>query len=135
VVVYDGKHHSVDSKEIAFITAGRKAVIAAVQAAAPNVLEPIVNMEIAAPEANVGDITGDLSARRGQVNGTQSGNGSGALTVVGQAPLSELAAYQSRLNALTGGQGSFRLEFSHYESVPPTIQKQLVSQYKVRDEA
>jgi elongation factor G len=135
VVVYDGKHHSVDSKEIAFITAGRKAVIAAVQAAVPSVLEPIVNMEIAAPEANVGDITGDLSARRGQVNGTQSGNGNGALTVVGQAPLSELAAYQSRLNALTGGQGSFRLEFSHYESVPPTIQKQLVSQYKVRDDA
>ena len=135
VVVYDGKHHSVDSKEIAFITAGRKALIAAVQAAAPNVLEPIVNMEIAAPEANIGDITGDLAARRGQVNGTHSGNSNGALTVVGQAPLSELAAYQSRLNALTGGQGSFRLEFSHYESVPPTVQKQLVSQYRVRDDA
>ena len=61
--------------------------------------------------------------------------GNGALTVVGQAPLSELSSYQSRLNALTGGQGSFRLEFSHYESVPPTVQRQLVSQYKVRDEA
>jgi elongation factor G len=133
VVVYDGKHHSVDSKEIAFITAGRKALIAAVQAATPNVLEPIVNMEIAAPEQNIGDITGDLAARRGQVNGTQSAT-SGALTVVGQAPLSELSSYQSRLNALTGGQGSFRLEFSHYESVPPTVQRQLMSQYRVRDE-
>ena len=135
VVVYDGKHHSVDSKEIAFITAGRKALIAAVEAATPNVLEPIVNMEIAAPEAHIGDITGDLAARRGQINGAQSGNSNGALTVVGQAPLSELANYQSRLNALTGGRGTFRLEFSHYESVPPTVQRQLVSQYKVRDEA
>jgi elongation factor G len=134
VVVYDGKHHSVDSKEIAFITAGRKALIAAVQAAAPNVLEPIVNMEIAAPEAHVGDITGDLASRRGQVSGTQSG-GNGGLTVVGQAPLSELSSYQSRLNAMTGGQGTYRLEFSHYESVPPTVQRQLVSQYKVRDDA
>ena len=134
VVVYDGKHHSVDSKEIAFITAGRKALIAAVQAAAPNVLEPIVTMEIAAPEAHIGDITGDLASRRGHVNRTQAG-GNGALTVVGQAPLSELASYQSRLNALTGGQGSFRLEFSHYESVPPTVQRELVSQYRVRDDA
>ena len=134
VVVYDGKHHSVDSKEIAFITAGRKALIAAVQAATPNVLEPIVTMEIAAPEAHIGDITGDLAARRGQVNGTQSASGQGALTVVGQAPLSELASYQARLNALTSGQGSYRLAFSHYESVPPTVQSQLVAQYRVRDD-
>lgn len=135
VVVYDGKHHSVDSKEIAFITAGRKALIAAVQAAGPNVLEPIVTLEIAAPEAHIGDITGDLASRRGQVNGTQAGSGQGALTVVGQAPLAELSSYQSRLNALTGGQGSFRLEFSHYDAVPPTVQSQLVSQFRVRDDA
>ena len=134
VIVVDGKHHAVDSKEIAFITAGRKALIAAVQAAAPNVLEPIVTMEIAAPEAHIGDITGDLAARRGQVNGTQS-SGQGALTVVGQAPLSELASYQSRLNALTGGEGSYRLAFSHYESVPPMVQSQLVAQFRVRDDA
>jgi elongation factor G len=134
VVVYDGKHHSVDSKEIAFITAGRKALIAAVQAAGPNVLEPIVTMEIAAPGANIGDITGDLAARRGQVNGTQSG-GNGALTVVGQAPLSELASYQSRLNALTGGQGRYTLEFSHYEPVPPALQRELQSHYRVREDA
>ena len=134
VVVYDGKHHSVDSKEIAFITAGRKALIAAVQAAGPNVLEPIVTMEIAAPEANIGDITGDLASRRGQVNGTQSG-GNGALTVVGQAPLSELAGYQSRLNALTGGQGRYTLEFSHYEPVPPAVQRELQSHYRVREDA
>ena len=98
VTVYDGKHHSVDSKEIAFITAGRKAFIDAVQKARPIVLEPIVNVEITAPEANIGDITGDLSARRGQVSGTRAAT-PGTLYVLGQAPLAELSSYQLRLNA------------------------------------
>jgi elongation factor G len=133
VIVYDGKHHTVDSKEIAFITAGRKAVIAAVQAARPSVLEPIVNVEIMAPEQNIGDITGDLASRRGQVSGTTSA--SGALAVVAQAPLSELASYQSRLNALTGGEGRYTIAFSHYEPVPPNVQAQLASQYKLKEEA
>lgn len=132
-VVYDGKHHTVDSKEIAFVTAGKKALIAAVQAARPCVLEPIVNVEIAAPEENMGDITGDLASRRGQVSGTQSG-AAGSLTVLAQAPLSELASYQSRLNSLTGGQGRYTIAFSHYEQVPPNVQTQLASQYKVKDE-
>ena len=132
VVVYDGKHHTVDSKEIAFITAGRKAVVAAVQAARPSVLEPIVNVEIAAPEQNIGDITGDLASRRAQVSGTTSA--SGALAVVALAPLAELSSYQSRLNALTGGQGRYTLAFSHYEQVPPTVQAQLASQYRVKEE-
>ena len=133
VVLYDGKHHSVDSKDIAFATAGRKAVIEAVRAAAPIVLEPIVNVEIMAPEANMGDITGDLSARRGQVSGTR-GLQPGTLAVLGQVPLSELNGYQSRLNALTGGQGRYTLEFSHYEAVPPSVQQQLAGQFRVRDE-
>ena len=133
VVVYDGKHHTVDSKEIAFIQAGKKAVQAAVQAARPSVLEPIVNVEIQAPEQNIGDITGDLASRRGQVSGTTSATGS--LAVVAQAPLSELASYQSRLNALTGGQGRYTIVFSHYEPVPPTVQQQLASQYRVKDDA
>jgi elongation factor G len=132
VVVYDGKHHSVDSKEIAFITAGRKALVAAVQAARPSVLEPFVNVEIAAPENSIGDITGDLASRRGQVSGTTSA--AGGLAVLATAPLSELASYQSRLNALTGGQGRYTLEFSHYEPVPPAVQAQLASQYRIRDE-
>lgn len=134
VIVYDGKHHTVDSKEIAFIQAGKKALIAAVQAARPCVLEPIVNVEIAAPEQNMGDITGDLASRRGQVSGTQSSS-AGALTVLAQAPLSELSSYQSRLNSLTGGQGRYTLAFSHYEPVPPNVQAQLASQYKLKDDA
>ncbi len=134
VVVYDGKHHTVDSKEIAFVTAAKKALAAAVQSARPCVLEPIVHVEIAAPEQNMGDITGDLASRRGQVSGTQSAT-AGALTVLAQAPLSELASYQSRLNSLTGGQGRYTIAFSHYEPVPPTVQAQLASQYKVKDDA
>ncbi|MEJ5989404.1 elongation factor G [Ramlibacter sp. PS3R-8] len=134
VVVYDGKHHTVDSKEIAFVTAAKKALASAVQSARPCVLEPIVHVEIAAPEQHMGDITGDLASRRGQVSGTQSAS-AGALTVLAQAPLSELASYQSRLNSLTGGQGRYTIAFSHYEPVPPAVQAQLASQYKIRDDA
>ena len=133
VTVYDGKHHSVDSKEIAFVTAGKKALIDAVLKARPIVLEPIVKVDIAAPEGFMGDITGDLSSRRGQVSGTNSSQ-PGSLSIQGQAPLSELASYQSRLNAMTGGQGRYTVELSHYEPVPPTVQQQLVSQYKIKDE-
>ncbi|MEO7391007.1 MAG: elongation factor G [Ramlibacter sp.] len=132
VIVYDGKHHTVDSKEIAFIQAGKRAVVAAVQAARPSVLEPIVNVEIQAPQHNIGDITGDLASRRGQVSGTAAA--ASGLAVLALAPLSELASYQSRLNALTGGQGRYTLAFSHYEQVPPTVQAQLASQYRIRDE-
>ncbi|MGE4241599.1 elongation factor G [Ramlibacter sp.] len=132
VVVYDGKHHTVDSKEIAFVQAGKRALMAAVQSARPCVLEPIVDVEIAAPEHNMGDITGDLASRRGQVSGTRAAN-DGALTVLAQAPLSELSSYQSRLNSLTGGQGRYTLAFSHYEPVPPTVQQNLMSQHKVHD--
>ena len=133
VTVYDGKHHSVDSKEIAFITAGRKAFVDAVKKAGPIVLEPIVNVEITAPENNIGDITGDLSSRRGLVSGTRAAT-AGSLSVVGQAPLSELSAYQSRLNAMTGGHGRYTLALSHYEAVPPAVQQQLMGQFKVKEE-
>jgi len=132
-VVYDGKHHSVDSKEIAFVTAGKKAFMAAVREARPIVLEPIVNVEINAPSAALGDITGDLASRRGMVSGTANG-APGTMTVRGQAPMSELLGYQSRLNALTSGQGRYTIDFSHYEAVPPNTQQQLVGQFKVRDE-
>jgi elongation factor G len=132
-VVYDGKSHTVDSKEIAFVTAAKKALVAAVQAARPCLLEPIVNVEIAAPEDNMGDITGDLASRRGQVSGTRADT-EGALTVLAQAPLSELASYQTRLNSLTGGQGRYTIAFSHYEAVPPNVQTQLASQYKVKED-
>ena len=133
VIVYDGKSHSVDSKDIAFATAGRKAFIDAVLKAKPIVLEPIVKVEITAPESSMGDITGDLSAKRGQVSGTHALPG-GGMTVAGQVPLSELSNYQARLNGMTGGQGRYTIALSHYEAVPPTIQQQLMGQYKVKEE-
>ena len=133
VIVYDGKSHSVDSKDIAFATAGRKAFIDAVKKAQPIVLEPIVKVQITAPEASTGDITGDLSAKRGQVNGTQALAG-GNITVNGLVPLSELNGYQARLNGMTSGQGRYMLEASHYEAVPPSVQALLMSQYQVKEE-
>ncbi len=133
VIVYDGKHHSVDSKEIAFVTAGRKAFLAAIRAAQPIVLEPIVKISIHLPEAAVGDITGDLSAKRGQISGTSNGAAT-SMVVMGQVPMSELTDYQSRLNAMTSGEGHYGIEHSHYEAVPPTVQQQLTGDYKARDD-
>jgi len=133
VVVHDGKHHSVDSKEIAFVTAGRKAFLAAMQAARPIVLEPIVHLEITAPDGATGDITGDLSSRRGVVSGTANGV-AGQMVVRGQAPMSELSGYQSRLNAMTSGQGRYTVELSHYEAVPPGVQQLLVGAFRHPEE-
>jgi len=131
VTVFDGKHHPVDSKEIAFVTAGRKAFIEAISKAKPILLEPIVKVEIVCPEANTGDITGDLSSRRGQVTGTNGLTG-GALAVSGLAPLVELDGYAARLKSVTGGHGAFTMELSHYEAAPPQLQQQLAAEYDKR---
>jgi elongation factor G len=133
VTVHDGKHHSVDSKEIAFVTAGRKAFLQALREARPSVLEPIVHIEITAPEQHWGDLTGDLSAKRGVVSGT-SNSTSGWMVVRALVPMSELTGYQSRLNALTSGQGRYSVALSHYEAVAPATQRQLMGQYAVKDE-
>ncbi len=133
VVVYDGKHHSVDSKDIAFATAGRKAFMAAIREARAAVLEPIVQIEIAVPEHSVGDVTSDLSSRRGLVTGT-SAQGDGTVSIGGQVPEVELANYQSRLHAMTSGQGRYTIALSHYEAVPPAVQQTLMGQYRVREE-
>jgi len=128
VIVYDGKYHDVDSKEVAFISAGKRAFMDAISKARAIVLEPIVNIEITAPEANMGDIAGDLSAKRGQLSGTDS-LAPGTLVIKGQAPLSELGNYQARLKSVTAGQGSYTIEFARYEPVPPSVQKTLAEQH------
>ena len=133
VIAYDGKHHPVDSKEVAFIAAGKKAFLDAILKARPIVLEPIVNIEINAPEGNMGDIAGDISSKRGQISGTQSA-AAGMVTINGRAPLSELNNYQARLKSVTAGQGSYVIELSHYEPVPPNVQQQLASQHKHVDD-
>ena len=129
VVVYDGKHHPVDSKEVAFRAAGKFAFLDAIQKARPVLLEPMVNMEVTVPEGHVGHITGDLSGKRGRIQGTDILPG-GMAQVKATAPLAEVMSYQSQLKSATGGQGSFIMEFSHYEAAPPQVQQQVASQYK-----
>ncbi len=133
VTVYDGKTHAVDGKEVAFTIAGRKAVIDAIRQAKPIVLEPIVQIEIVVPENAIGDLTGDLSGRRGHITGTD-GRGHGMAAITGEVPLAELNDYQSRLKSLTGGQGSYSIEFSHYAAVPGNIQQQLASRFQLQDD-
>jgi elongation factor G len=129
VTVYEGKHHSVDSKEIAFVQAGKKAFLDAVSKAAPIILEPIVDAAITVPDECVGGVTGDLAAMRGSVRGTAV-VGENRMEVSGQAPLKDLQAYHSRLKSLTGGEGSFTMEFSHYARVTQQDAKELLSAYR-----
>ncbi|MBX3727413.1 MAG: elongation factor G [Xanthomonadales bacterium] len=129
VVVYDGKHHPVDSKEIAFVTAGRKAFMDAIAKARPIVLEPIVNLDVSVPEAHMGDVTGGLAGKRARINGTDALRG-GELVVKAQVPLAEVGDYANELKAITGGKGRYTIEFSHYEPVPPPVQKQLAEAFR-----
>ncbi len=133
VAITDGKHHPVDSKEVAFRTAGKFAFKDALLKAKPVLLEPIVNMEVTIPEDKVGTITGDLSGKRGRIQGQDFMSG-GMAVVKAQAPLAEVMQYQSQLKSVTGGQGSFVMEFSHYEPMPPQVQQQIVAQYKPHEE-
>ncbi|MFN3883413.1 MAG: elongation factor G [Rhodocyclaceae bacterium] len=133
VIVYDGKTHPVDGKEVAFVQAGKKATIAAVQAAAPVVLEPIVRIEVHADEDQMGDIAGDLSSRRGHVTGTTP-RGAGRVVISGEVPLAEIGDYASRLKSMTGGRGSYGIEFSHYALVPPPVQQKLAASFKLAED-
>ena len=133
VTVYDGKHHAVDSKEVAFVSAGRKAFLDALQKASPIVLEPIMHLEITAPASAIGDITGDLATKRARINGNHSLPGQRA-TLSALVPLAEVSEYQSRLKALTGGQGAYTMQLSHYDPVPPRRQQELKDAWRPRTE-
>jgi elongation factor G len=134
VVVYDGKSHPVDSKDVAFMSAGRKAFLDALGKARPIVLEPIVNVEINAPEAKMGDIAGELSGHRGQIKGSDTPR-PGVVQISAQAPLSELEHFPTRLKSITAGHGSYSLEFSHYEPAPPQLQHKLAAAHRPHAEA
>lgn len=133
VTVYDGKSHPVDSKEVAFVSAGRKAFLDALAKSEPQVLEPIVRLEITAPESYMGDIVGDLSSRRGQVSGTENLPG-GLMVILGTAPLSELDGYATRLHAITQGTGAWSMELEAYQPVPAQKQAELASKFQRKDE-
>lgn len=133
VIVYDGKHHSVDSKEVAFIAAGRRAFQNAFREAGPIVLEPIVRIEITTPSSTTGDITGDLATRRGRVSGN-SALGGQRTRISALVPLAEINDYQSRLKSLTGGEGVFTMDLSHYDPVPARKQQELMKAFKTVEE-
>ncbi len=116
VTVYDGSYHDVDSSELAFKLAARKAFKAAMQQAKPTLLEPVMNVEIQAPVEYAGDLMGDLNGRRGRISGMDT---KGATQFIrAQVPMSEMLNYQSDLTAMTQGRASFHMEFDHYDYVP-----------------
>ncbi len=125
VSIYDGKEHPVDSKPIAFETAGREAFKAAFKEANPVLREPIMNVRIIVPESNMGDILGDLNTRRARVQGMDTEKGRSVVTAT--VPLAEMQRYTTDLRSMTGGRGIFAMEFSHYEVVPSHIAAEIVA--------
>jgi elongation factor G len=133
VIVYDGKEHPVDSKPVAFEIAGREAFKLAVRDASPVLFEPIMNVRIVIPDANMGDVMGDLNSRRGRVQGTESERG--RTVVVAQVPLAEMLRYTTQLRSITGGRGIFTMEFNRYEIVPNHLAQEIVSAHQKELEA
>ncbi|MEM0982422.1 MAG: elongation factor G [Planctomycetota bacterium] len=128
VEVFDGKFHAVDSKEIAFITAGKKAFIAAVSKAKPALLEPFVDLEITIPQSSMGDINGDLATKRGRVTDTVM-TGADLCVISATAPAGELQGFTTELKSITGGAGSFTMDYSHDEPCPPHVQSEVVAAF------
>jgi elongation factor G len=133
VYVVDGKTHPVDSKDIAFQIAGRQVFKKAFMQCKPILLEPIVNVEVTAPTDFMGDITRDLAGKRGQILGQDILPGN-QVTIRAQVPLAEVATYASQLKSVTGGQGSYTMEFDRYDVVPPNVQQQIVAAAKKTEE-
>jgi elongation factor G len=133
VVVFDGKSHPVDSKEVAFITAGKRAFMEAFFKASPVVLEPIAEVEITAPAAQMGAVTGDMSVRRGHVLGTDT-RGGGLVVIRAQVPLSELANYANELKSMTGGSGAYTASLDHYAAAPMQVQQNLTAAFRPVEE-
>lgn len=125
VAITDGKEHPVDSKPIAFETAGREAFKLAVKDAGPVLREPIMNVRITVPEANMGDVLGDMNTRRARVQGMETERGRSIVTA--QVPLAEMLRYTTELRSITGGRGVFAMEFSHYENVPAHIAQDVIA--------
>jgi elongation factor G len=132
-VLYDGKYHDVDSKEIAFVTAGRRAFLDAVAKGKPVLLEPFVNLEITAPARHMGDIAGHLSTKRGRVQSSDVVTGD-TCVVRAVAPASELQNYANELKSMTGGAGAYSMEYSHDERTPSHIQQAVIAAYKPKAE-
>ena len=133
VMVYDGKHHAVDSKEVAFVQAGKRAFMNAIAKAKPIVMEPVVNVTVVVPNECMGDVAGDLSSMGGMVKGTNMLPGN-AVEIEGQAPLRAVQEYHSRLKSISGGEGNMSIEFCHYARVQPELQAELASSFQPIEE-
>ena len=133
VIVYDGKEHEVDSKPVAFEIAGREAFKLAVQDAGPVLFEPIMNVRVTVPDANMGDVMSDLNTRRGRVQGTDSEHGN--TIIVAHVPMAEMTRYTTQLRSITGGRGYFTMEFDHYDIVPTHIAGPIIEAHKKEMEA
>ncbi len=133
VTLYDGQYHPVDSKDVAFQSAGRLAIQDAMPKAQPVLLEPYVNVEITIPDEYIGDIIGGLSSKRGRVQGSEPA-GPGTTSVRAQVPQAEMFQYSNELRALTQGRGSFTMSLSHYEEVPPHVADAVIAEAKKRRE-
>jgi elongation factor G len=129
VIVYDGKHHPVDSKEVAFVSAGKRAFMDAIAKAAPVILEPIARISIVTPSHSVGDITGHLAGIRGRIAGSAALAGNRS-RIDAEVPLAELRDFQTTLKSLTGGAGSFTMQLDHYATAPPGLQKTLAEEFR-----
>jgi elongation factor G len=127
VNLYDGTYHDVDSSEMAFKIAGSMAIKEAVRKATPIILEPMMKVEVEAPEEYTGDVIGDLSSRRGRVEGMNMLEGLGIQKVNATVPLSEMFGYATDIRSKTQGRGTFTMEFKHYEQVPKNIEEEIVA--------
>lgn len=126
VILYDGSYHEVDSSDIAFKVAASMAFKKAMKEARPTILEPIMNVEVYTPEAYMGDIMGNLNGRRGKVQGMEQ---KGSLRIIkAQVPMSEMLDFEPTLTSITGGRGSFMMEFSRYEEVPAHLQQKIIDE-------
>jgi elongation factor G len=126
VTLYDGSYHDVDSSDIAFKIAASKAFKLAMQQAKPTILEPVMNVEIYTPEAYMGDIMGNLNGRRGRVSGMEQ---KGTMrTLKATVPMSEMLDFEPTLTSITGGRGSYLMEFSHMEEVPAQLQQKIIAE-------
>ncbi len=133
VIVYDGKEHEVDSKPVAFEIAGREAFKLAVHEAGPVLFEPIMNVRVTIPDANMGDVMSDLNTRRGRVQGTDSEHGN--TVIVAQVPMAEMTRYTTQLRSITGGRGYFGMELDHYDTVPAHVAGPIIEAHKKEMEA
>jgi elongation factor G len=126
VILYDGSYHEVDSSDIAFKIAASKAFKLAMKEAKPTILEPVMSVEVYTPEAYMGDIMGNLNGRRGKLQGMeQKGN---MRIIKATVPMAEMLDFEPTLTSITGGRGSFLMEFSHYEEVPSHLQQKIIAE-------